>query len=137
MLPLANAYLSDLAQQIGATSAFLGGFAATMLTALLGLQVRGRAASWAIAASATASVAFVVSVMMSIRLVALLHPLAPGGGVQSDASRLFGFLPFMVGLFALLLAIGAGGFLRSRRMGWGTTGLAIVGALLVGWAIGP
>jgi len=137
MEPLANGYLSDIAQQVGATSAFLGGFAATMLATLLALQARGRAASWSIAASAVAAVAFIASVMGSLKLVALTHPLAPASvsvGI-SGVVRALGFLPFIVGLFALLVSIGASGFLRSKRMGWGTSGLAAVGALMVIWSI--
>lgn len=137
MEPLANGYLSDIAQQIGATSAFLGGFAATMLATLLALQAKGRAASWSIAASAVAAVAFIASVMGSIKLVALTHPLAPASvsGAISGVGRTLGFLPFVVGLFALLLSVGASGFLRSKRMGWGTSLLAALGALMVVWAI--
>lgn len=136
MMPLAPAYLSDLAQQIAATSAFLGGFAATMLATLLALQAKGRAASWSIAASAAASVAFVVAVMGSIKIVMVSHPDAPTAGMQvSDLARAASLLPFIVGLFSLLIAIGAGGFLRSRRMGWGTAILAGVGALMVGLAL--
>lgn len=136
MMPLDNAYLSDLAQQIAATSAFLGGFAATMLTALLALQARGRAASWSIAASAIASVAFVVSVMGNIKLVALTHPQGPTAGAAiPDFARAVSMAPFVLGLFALLVAIGASGFLRSRRMGIGTVVLAGVGAVLVALTI--
>jgi hypothetical protein len=136
MLPLANSYLSDLAQQVASTSAFLGGFAATILATLLTLQAKGRAASWSIAASAVASVSFVAAVMGSIRLVALTHPEGPTAGVAvSGLVRTASLLPFILGLFALLVAIGASGFLRSRRMGWGTATLAGVGALMVGWAL--
>jgi hypothetical protein len=135
MLPLDDGYLSDLAQQIGATSAFLGGFAATMLTALLALQARGRAASWSIAASAVASVFFVVAVIGSIKLVVLSHPKAPEGMAASGLDRITGVAPFMIGLFALLVAIGASGFLRSRRMGIGTASLAGLGAVMVAWML--
>lgn len=44
MPELSPAYLSDLATQIGALSAFLGGFAATFLGTLLALGLKGRMA---------------------------------------------------------------------------------------------
>lgn len=131
MTPLAADYLSTLAAQIGSVSAFLGGFAATFLAMFLTMGHRSRAASVAIGASAIASVAFVVAVIGSTALIAMLHPHAPAGmAADVGKAQVLGSLAFLLGIAALLASLGASGWTRSRRAGWMTSVTAGIGALL-------
>ncbi len=132
MLPLAPAYLVAIATQTGALSAFMGGFAATFLAMFLTMGHRSRAASVAIAASAVASVAFIVSVVGSTMLIMVLHPDAPAGlAASAGEARIATSLSFTIGLGALLASIGASGWTRSRRAGWTTSLIAGAGFLMV------
>jgi hypothetical protein len=132
MQQLAPTYLAEIARQIGFISAFLGGVSASFVVALLALPERGRASAWAIACAAAASVAFIVAVVATTMLAVTLHPDAPAGAAaHSDRGRLLSFLGFAAGIYGLLACVGLSGWLRSRRMGRATTGLALVGAALV------
>lgn len=71
-------------------------------------------------------------------LVVGLNQSTPSGAISQDAplkARLIGFSSFFVGVYALLASIGAGGFIRSRRMGWTTASIASVAALFATWAL--
>lgn len=126
------AYLSAIAAQVGTLSAFLGGFAATFLGTLLAMNARGRAASAAIGFSAAASVAFIVAVVGSTGVVAALHPDGPGlGAGRVGQTQGLMTLAFMLGLYALLAALGLSGWSRSPRTGWITGAAAGLGAVLV------
>lgn len=133
MEQLAPGYLSAIAAQVGGLSAFLGGFAATFLGTLLALGGRGRIASFSIGFAVTSSVAFIVAVVASTALVALLHPLAPH--VVANASpagpRLSMVLAFIIGLYSLLASLALSGWSRSRSTGLATTVIAGVGVVLV------
>jgi hypothetical protein len=133
MNDLAPGYLSALASQVGALSAFLGGFAATFLGTLLALQVRGRIGSWAIGFAVVSSAAFIVAVVASTALLAVLHPQAPevvragsAGGPRAIMTLCFG-----VGLYALLASLGVSGWTRSRGTGLTTSLAAGLGVVLV------
>lgn len=139
MEALAPAYLSDIAIQIGALSAFLGGFAATFLGTLLALGLKGRTASVAIGFAVVSSVAFIAAVVASTALVALLHPDAPKAvaSVSSAGPRALMTLAFLLGLYALLVSLGISGWTRSRGTGLTTSvaaglGLVLVTTMLVG-----
>jgi len=133
MNELAPAYLSALASQVGALSAFLGGFAATFLGTLLALQVKGRTGSLAIGFAVTSSAAFIVAVVASTALVALLHPQAPAAVQAGSAAgpRAIMSLCFGVGLYALLASLGLSGWTRSRGAGLTTSIAAGLGVVLV------
>ena len=139
MQALAPEYLNEIARQIGGLSAFLGGFAAAFLGTLLAFDAPRRVAGWAIASAALAALAFVVAVVACTALVMVLHPQAPANvaGHGVGMARTLSVLGFLLGAFALLLSIGLSGWLRSRRTGLVTSGLAgaaglLVAALLVG-----
>jgi hypothetical protein len=126
------AFLAALGEQVGSLSAFLGGFAATFLVMLLTSETTLKSARFAVVASALAAVAFIVSAVAATTLVAGAHPDAPASTAQAAAtgvSRPLVFLCFAVGNYALLAAIGCSGWLRSRKLGIGTTALAVLGGL--------
>jgi hypothetical protein len=133
MQELAPEYLSEIARQIGSLSAFLGGFAAAFLGTLLALNAPQRVAGWAIAGAAFSALAFVVAVVACTMLVVVLHPQAPANaaGQGVGACRVLGLLGFMLGAYALLCSIGLSGWLRSRRTGLLTSGLAGAAGLLI------
>lgn len=131
---ISTAYVASAAIQLGSISAFLGGFAATFLATLLIVRHRSRAAAATIGLSAAAAVGFIVCVVGSTSVSAGLHPEAPGGaGTREYLARAEALmtLGFMVGVLALLAAIAASGWLRSRPMGWTTTLLSAVGLAAV------
>jgi hypothetical protein len=137
MNDLSPVYLAALASQIGSLSAFLGGFAATFLGTLLALSVRGRTASMSIGFAVTSSVAFIVSVVASTALVAILHPNAPQAAqaVSSSGARTILTLSFLFGLYSLLVSLGLSGWSRSRGTGLTTSVAAGFGVILVTWMV--
>lgn len=138
METLSPAYLSAIAVQIGGLSAFLGGFAAAFLGTLLALARRDRAGSFSIGFAVTAAVAFIVTVVASTLLVAVLHPEAPhtaASPMSPSIGRAVMGLSFFVGLLALLGSIALSGWSRSKTTGWVTSVAAAIGVLLVGWIL--
>jgi hypothetical protein len=132
MQQLAPAYLSTLATQIGALSAFLGGFAATYLATFLTAGQRTRPAAAAIVGAAVSAVGFIVAVVGSTMLIAALHPDAPAHAAHLAGTAQVGMtLSFMLALLALLFSLGASGWTRSRAMGWTTSIAAGVATLIV------
>jgi hypothetical protein len=134
MNEVSAAYVASAATQLGSISAFLGGFAATFLAALLIVRHRSRAAGATIGLSATASVGFIVCVVGSTALSAGLHPDAPSGPGTRDYLgdvQVVMTLGFMLGVVALLSALGVSGWLRSRPMGGTTTLLSAAGLAAV------
>jgi hypothetical protein len=134
MQTLAPEYLAEIARQVGSLSAFLGGFAAAFLGTLLALNSPRRLAGWAIAWAAFAAMAFIVTVVASTKMVIVLHPQSPAGAAAAGgigAARVIAVLGFLLGAYALLVSMGLCGWLRSRRTGWVTSGLAGLAALLI------
>jgi len=132
MEPLAPDDLLELGRQMAFLSAFLGGFAATFLATLLPHAPGRRSACWTVAASALSAVAFVVAVLAGTMLSVTLHPHAPAHVTSPGAlerARLLGVVSFLVGIFALLTAVGCSGWIRSRRAGLFTSLTAAVGAV--------
>nr|WP_295370147.1 hypothetical protein [uncultured Sphingosinicella sp.] len=131
---LPPAYLAEIGRQIGFISAFLGGIAATFMTALLAMRVPGRIGGWAVVCSAAAAAAFMISVVASTALVNVLNPLAPAtvkAAAKISEARMLTFLPFLLGMYLLLACLGLAGWLRSRRTGYVTAGVAGAAMLLV------
>ncbi|KAA9331388.1 hypothetical protein F0P96_14170 [Hymenobacter busanensis] len=133
MQELSPEYLAEIARQMSAISAFLGGFAAAFLGTLLTQSTPRRVVSWAVASAAVASVGFIITVIAMTKLVVVLHPQAPANVSKSGVlgARATGLLCFMLGIYALMASIGLSGWLRSRRMGIITSVLAGAGALLI------
>ena len=127
-------YLVDIATQIGFLSAFLGGFAATMLVALLLYEKRQRVVSVAIAFAACSATAFIVAVIGATDLIALLHPEATPGHATPELVRLARAmmgLSFGVGIYALFGCIGVSGWIRSFAIGCMTSAIGAIGVICV------
>ena len=138
MQDLPPAYLAEIARQLASVSALLGGFSATFLATLLFARVEHRLASWTIGGSALSACLFIVSVLALTMLMIGLNPSAPPGMVPEASvlrARVVGLLSFLIGMYALLATLGLSGWLRSRRMGWVTTGIATTAALLATWTV--
>lgn len=136
MNDLAPAYLSALATQVGALSAFLGGFAATFLGTLITLERRQKTVGMAIGFAAVASVSFIAAVVSSTLITAVLHPDAPVTPSTSPVvARVVLGLGFFGGLYTLLASLGLSGWSRSRSTGRTTTVVAALGALVVTWLV--
>lgn len=134
METLAPGFLGVWASQIGSLSAFMGGFAATMLVMLMTAEHTGRAVRIAAGLSALAAVAFVAAAVATTTLVAGAHPEAPAAVARAamhGPARAIASLCFALGVYALLGAIGCGGWVRGRKMGSTTTAVAIIGGLVV------
>ena len=133
MEALSPAYLSAMATQLGSLSAFLGGFAATFLATLLTLGHQGRLMTTTIGFAVLSAVAFIVVVVASTALIAVLHPEAPGSaaGASTTAARAIMSAGFAIGTLALLASLGCSGWTRSPRIGWITAVASALGAVLI------
>lgn len=138
MSPTNAAYLAELARQFGFLSAFLGALSGAFVVQLLPLQRPERIVAACALAATAATVAFIVSVLGATLVVAATYPGAPAG---LSSSRVVGgggslaALPFLAGVYLLLLTLALAGWIRSRRMGVATAGLALIGALFGGWTL--
>ncbi|WP_379550109.1 hypothetical protein [Qipengyuania sp. DGS5-3] len=124
-------YLAALAQQFGFLGAFLGGVSATLFVTLLTLAKPSVVVRWSIGLAAVAAAAFIVTAYMSVGVIAQSHPHAPevvieDGGRSVQAVMV---LTFAIGTFALLGAIGASGWSRSKVLGYVTTSVALLAAI--------
>jgi hypothetical protein len=133
MEPLSPAYQSDLAQHLGALSAFLGGFAATFLGTLLAMRAEGRLAGLAIGFLVVSAVAFIASVVGAMALYATIHPDAPAmvAGGPAGGARSAMSLGFMLGILTLLGGLAVSGWLRSRPIGLLTSVVSAAGLLVI------
>lgn len=133
MVPLEPDYLTAIASQLGAVSAFFGGFAATILALFLTVGGKSRGSLVASHASAVAAVSFIIAVMASTALIAIAHPDAPPATAARStvAIRPLLAISFAIGMAALLAAIAASGWSHSRAMGWTTSIIASVAIIAV------
>lgn len=131
---LTPAYLAALASQLGFLSAFLGGFAATLTAMILQTGSPRRIAGWAMALAAMAATAFVVAAVATTSVTSGAHPDAPTAVTAAgplERARIIAAAGFALGCYLILAAIGCSGWLRSRKVGWVTTGAAGVAVVLV------
>lgn len=125
-------YLADLARQFGFLGAFLGGLSATLFVTLLTLAKPSTVVRWSIGLAAIGACAFIVTAYMSVGVIANSHPNAPAQVVDEGsvlAVQLAMTISFAIGIFALLGAIGASGWSRSKPLGYITTVAAVLAAV--------
>ncbi len=124
-------YLLALAQQFGFLGAFLGGVSATLFVTLLTLAKPSLLVRWSIGSAALGAACFIITAYMSVGVIAQNHPLSPRASLESSGTLvLMGmYLSFVIGVFALLAAIGISGWTRSKPLGYVTTAVAGLAAL--------
>lgn len=124
-------YLLALAQQFGFLGAFLGGVSTTLFITLLTLAKPSVLVRWSIGFAALGAACFIITAYMSVGVVAQNHPLS--GRLPSEGSgaltQMGMSVSFVVGVFALLAAIGVSGWTRSKPLGCVTTAVASLAAL--------
>lgn len=123
-------FAAELAGQLAFLSAVLGGFAATFAGTLLAVDSPRRAVGWALSAAVVAAAALIVA---TVAFTGAVLAIRSGSEVQIASLPRYGATAlgsFVVGLYGLFGALGLSGWVRSRRAGWVTTSIAVVGALL-------
>lgn len=128
-------YLLALAQQFGFLGAFLGGVSTTLFVTLLTLAKPSLLVRFSIGLAALGAGSFIITAYMSVGVIAQNHPFSPRKLSESSGENLAAFaqmgmsLSFVIGIFALLAAIGISGWTRSKPLGLVTTAVAVLAAL--------
>ena len=121
--------LIGITEQLTLLSAFLGGFSATFLAAILASAPLNRVANWMIICSSFAACCFIICAASSIAVANALQI-----GAEIDTLK-FGTrtssLSMALGLFALVACIGLSGWLRDKRTGLVTSSIAGVTSIFV------
>lgn len=126
-------YLAEIFRQMAFIGAVLGGFSAAFLATMVTATQAGRIATVTIGAAAFAAASF-VAVTVGATIVAL-NVMALGLSdfnafpAATDRARFWTGLLFLVGIYALILALGLCGWIRSRSTGWATTGAAVLATI--------
>lgn len=131
MTELNPSYVIAVAEQLSFVSAFLGGISATILVTIVVFTSTKTSVSWIVSASAVAACSLLVAVVAAWRLTILLHPDIPIA-VESHVIKVLWhgmLIGYGLGFLSLLVSIGLSGWLRSRKSGLITSGIASVAVL--------
>lgn len=125
-----SSLLVERTQQLILLSAFLGGFSATFLAAILTIEAKKKVTDWIVCISAASSCCFIVAAVTNIALV---------NGLQIEESletlsrlKIISSLGMISGIFALLICIGLSGWIRSRKIGLVTASFSLIATIIVG-----
>jgi len=121
--------LANSAPQLAAVSAFLGGFAAALLAAVIFQQARPRLLGAIFLLLIVAASSFAVSALAATMIfVDLQDAGSMGESAMQHAGRALGVMngTFVTGMVALLTGIASIGWIRSRRMGLLTSLIGLV-----------
>jgi hypothetical protein len=125
-----SSLLVERTQQLILLSAFLGGFSATFLAAILTIEAKKKVTDWIVCISAASSCCFIVAAVTNIALV---------NGLQIEESlvtlsrlKIISSLGMISGIFALLICIGLSGWIRNRKIGLVTASFALIATIIVG-----
>lgn len=131
MTRLDTNYVTAVAEQLSFVSAFLGGVSATILVTIVVFANPNKSVSWIVAASALAACSLLIAVVAAWRLTILLNPNTPVAVDPAILNVLWAsmLLGYGVGFLSLLACIGLSGWIRSRKTGLITTGMAVVSVL--------
>ena len=131
MVKLTPDYGIAVAEQLSFVSAFLGGVSATILVTIVVFAKTQKSVSWIVGASALAACSLLISVVASWRLVVLLDPATPVAASDSLIAVLWiGMISgYSLGFLSLLACIGLSGWIRSKKAGCITSGIALLAAL--------
>jgi len=131
---LSTSYYIVQTEQLVLLSAFLGGFSATFLAAILALKSSERVTNWIVCLSAISACSFIVAAIISIAIVNGLQPDSPAQ-FKSEAlfqkNRPASALALLIGIFSLLGSIGLSGWIRSKQVGLTTSTVAVISIVLV------
>lgn len=119
----------SITEQLTLLSAFLGGFSATFLAAILTTAKSNKIANWMIITSSFAACSFIVCAASSIAVANALN-------TNADIESLtFGTrtssLSVAMGLFSLVICIGLSGWLRDKRTGIVTSSIAAITSFFI------
>ena len=133
---MSNEQLLGIMEQLILLSAFLGGFSATFLAAILAVNPSSsnKVANWIIVASALAACCFIVCATSSIAVVNGIEARVADGENAFESVKLIRLtsgLSALLGVFSLLISIGLSGWLRNKQTGRATTFIAIVAIFIV------
>jgi hypothetical protein len=131
---LSNELLLNITEQLILLSAFLGGFSATFLAAILVFDSQKRMTNWIVISSALSACSFIVCACTSIALVNGLQATPQEleeGLISLRGARIISALSMAIGVFSLLGSIGLSGWLRNKHVGIVTTAIALACMLLV------
>ena len=118
-----------ITEQLILLSAFLGGFSATFLAAILGIAPSNKIANWMVFCSALAACCFIICAGSSI---ALANALQLSTDLESlKFGRLTSSLSMALGMFSLISSIGLSGWLRNQKTGFATSSIAAVTTVIV------
>lgn len=115
-------------------SAFLGGFSATFLAAILVVDPKKRFAHWVVSLSAISACSFIVCATSSIALVNGLHigtEETKNTLLSVSGIRIVSAISMAIGVFSLLGSIGLSGWLRDKRSGIVTSCVALMAIAIV------
>ena len=126
--------MDELFAQLSVVSAILGGFAFTFVGALLSHPATSRVYAWVFGASLLAAMAFMVTALGSV-----LASLAVKNSYPVDIASLHGkiSLAFLLGILFFLVATGACGWLKGRKLGYVSSVIAAVSAIGVAIVLLP
>ncbi|WP_394729922.1 hypothetical protein [Altererythrobacter sp. GH1-8] len=124
-------YVTAVAEQLSFVSAFLGGVSATILVTIVVFADTKKSVNWIIAASALAACSLLIAVVASWRLIILLNPDTPVAFDSTIIAILWVsmLLGYGLGFLSLIACIGLSGWIRSRKTGLITTGMALLSVL--------
>ncbi len=121
-----NRTMPELFAQLGFVCAVLAGFAFTFVGGLLSSPVQSRAYAWTFGAALFAAVALMVAAVGAV----FAGLAVAGQHVAAEQARSLHQLvsqAFLLGVIALLVAAGCVGWLRSRRLGFVSIAVAVLG----------
>ena len=124
-------YVIAVAEQLSFVSAFLGGVSITILVTIVVFANPKKSVSWIVAASALAACSLLIAGGAAWRLTILLNPATNAAFDPSILTVLWAsmLVGYGLGFLALLACIGLSGWIRSKKPGWITTGMAVVSVL--------
>ena len=132
---MSNEQIIANTQQLILLSAFLGGFSATFLGAILVLDSKRAIANWVVVLSATSACSFVVCAITSVALVNNLQvsqeDLTAGIEILNKLCKIINRASMTIGVFSLLASIGTSGWLRNKNTGIITSSMATISIVIV------
>lgn len=128
--------MTQLFGQLGFVSAILAGFAFTFIAGLLSSSSASRAYSWVFVSALVAALSLMIAAVGSV---------FAGLGVEGEyldeaqSETLLSIVSqaFLVGVLALVFSSGCSGWIRSRRLGFASTALAVLGTLVLASVVLP